>query len=67
MGFNEWLLENYGITADDMTDEDYDDWYEYYQRSVINRYEDWCAVDEADRQYREEDLAREVAFAEVYD
>ena len=28
--FNEWLLENFGITSDDMTDDDYDMWYEKY-------------------------------------
>ena len=33
MGFNDWLLEKYGITSDDMTDEDYDDFYA--------EYEDW--------------------------
>lgn len=32
--FNEWLLVNYGITSDDMTDEDYDMWYEKYRQEV---------------------------------
>lgn len=34
MWFNEWLLSKYGITSDDMTDEDYDLYYEQYEKEV---------------------------------
>lgn len=29
--FNEWLLNTYGITSDDMTDDDYDAYYACYE------------------------------------
>ena len=35
MDFNEWLLSTYGITSDDMTDDDYDAYYELWR----NNYE----------------------------
>lgn len=31
--FNEWLFENYGIFADDLTDDDYDALYAEYEAS----------------------------------
>lgn len=31
MGFNEWLYQRLGIFSDDMTDEDYDMYWEQYQ------------------------------------
>lgn len=34
IGFNEWLLQNYGVTSDDMTDEDYDAAYDDYMNYV---------------------------------
>lgn len=33
ISFNEYLLEQYGITADDMTDDDYDAFYEEYRKA----------------------------------
>lgn len=34
LSFNEWLLKNFGVTSDDMTDDDYDMWYEQYESYV---------------------------------
>ncbi len=38
--FNEYLLDTYGITSDDMTDEDYDTYYDEYKKQ--------CSVECAD-------------------
>ena len=35
MGFNEWLLDKYGVTSDDMTDDDYD---YYFKKYVVDYY-----------------------------
>lgn len=45
IGFNEWLYQQYGISSDDMTDEDYDEAYNDYQDYLkscqsIHAYED---------------------------
>ena len=34
-GFNDWLLEKYGVTSDDMTDDDYDMYYDEYRADAI--------------------------------
>ena len=34
MTFNEWLLKQYGITSDDLTDDDYDMYYAQYQEKL---------------------------------
>lgn len=31
LDFNEWLLKTYGITSDNMTDDDYDVFYKMYE------------------------------------
>lgn len=31
MTFNEWLYRNSGVTSDDMTDEDYDNYWEQWE------------------------------------
>lgn len=43
MTFNEWLLQQYGITSDDLTDEDYDNLHEEWLQWWESRYEN-CSL-----------------------
>lgn len=44
IGFNEWLFKNYGITSNDMDDDEYDEYYAMYQEALEKEYGDCSLV-----------------------
>ena len=56
MDFNEWLLKKYGITSDDMTDEDYEAYYTLFKNKLHRRARVVRAMEEIARCVNDEEL-----------